>query len=137
MAKVSWRSAPVLAMMSFSSTAKSLGYTELGRLQHMKFALCNEMYGERSLSADTFSAVRKLGYTGLEIAPFTLSHGSEPFDMRAVTAERIVDVRTMAEDAGLEVIGLHWLLAKTEGFYLTSPDPTVRRRTADYLKVLA
>ena len=43
----------------------------------------------------------------------------------------------MAEDAGLEVVGLHWLLAKTEGFYLTSPDPTVRRRTAEYLQMLA
>jgi sugar phosphate isomerase/epimerase len=43
----------------------------------------------------------------------------------------------MAEDAGLEIIGLHWLLAKTEGFYLTSPDPTVRRHTAEYLRTLA
>ena len=57
--------------------------------------------------------------------------------MRQVPAERIVEVRTQAEDAGLEVVGLHWLLAKTEGFYLTSPDPTVRRRTADYLRALA
>ena len=38
---------------------------------------------------------------------------------------------------GWKIIGLHWLLAKTEGFYLTSPDPTVRRRTADYLQTLA
>jgi len=30
-----------------------------------------------------------------------------------------------------------WLLAKTEGFYLTSPDPHVRRRTADYFGQLA
>ena len=102
----------------------------------MKFALCNEMFGEKSLSADTFSAIRKLGYTGLEIAPFTFLPSSEPFNMLDVPAERIVDVRTMAEDAGLQIIGLHWLLAKTEGFYLTSPDPTVRRRTADYLKLL-
>ena len=43
----------------------------------------------------------------------------------------------MAEDAGLEVVGLHWLLAKTSGLYITSPDPTVRRRTADYLRSLA
>jgi len=35
------------------------------------------------------------------------------------------------------VVGIHWLLAKTEGFYLTSPDPTVRRRTAEYLSTLA
>jgi sugar phosphate isomerase/epimerase len=28
-------------------------------------------------------------------------------------------------------------LAKSEGFYLTSPDPTVRRQTAEYLRALA
>jgi sugar phosphate isomerase/epimerase len=43
----------------------------------------------------------------------------------------------MAEEADLEIVGLHWLLAKTDGFYLTSPDPTVRRRTAEYLRSLA
>jgi sugar phosphate isomerase/epimerase len=53
-----------------------------------------------------------------------------------VPAERIVETRVQAEDAGLEVVGLHWLLAKTDGYYLTSPDPTVRRRTSDYLKTL-
>ncbi len=40
-------------------------------------------------------------------------------------------------DAGLETIGLHWLLAFTEGYYLTSPDEAVRRRTAEYLGELA
>jgi sugar phosphate isomerase/epimerase len=102
----------------------------------MKFALCNEMFGDRSF-ADTFSTIRKLGYTGVEIAPFTFASGDEAFDARRVPAELIVDVRTMAEDAGLEIVGLHWLLAKTEGFYLTSPDPTVRRRTGEYLGALA
>ena len=38
------------------------------------------------------------------------------------------ELKAMIEDAGLETIGLHWLLAKTEGFYLTTPDPAVRRR---------
>jgi sugar phosphate isomerase/epimerase len=102
----------------------------------MKFAICNEMFGDRSF-ADTFSTIRKLGYTGVEIAPFTFAPGKEPFDLRQVPAERIVEARMLAEDAGLEVVGLHWLLAKTEGFYLTSPNPTVRRRTAEYLRALA
>lgn len=102
----------------------------------MKFAICNETFGDRSF-ADTFSTIRKLGYTGVEIAPFTFAPGDVPFDLRTVPAERIVEVRTMAEDAGLEVIGLHWLLAKTEGYHLTSPDPTVRRRTGEYLRLLA
>ena len=47
------------------------------------------------------------------------------------------ELRAMVEDAGLATIGLHWLLAKTEGFYLTTPDAAVRRRTADYLVALA
>jgi sugar phosphate isomerase/epimerase len=102
----------------------------------MKFAICNEMFGERPF-ADTFSTIRKLGYTGVEIAPFTFAPHDEPFDVRRVPAERIVETRTIAEDAGLEIIGLHWLLAKTDGFYLTSPDPNVRRRTAEYLRSLA
>ena len=102
----------------------------------MKFAICNEMFGEQNF-ADTFSTIRKLGYTGVEIAPFTLAPQDVPFDVRNVPAERIVEVRAQAEDAGLEVVGLHWLLAKTEGFYLTSPDPTVRRHTAEYLRALA
>src|SRR6187402_1312110 len=102
----------------------------------MKFAICNETFVGRSF-ADTFSTIRKLGYTGVEIAPFTFAPADEPFDLRRIPAEKIVEVRTMAEDAGLEIIGLHWMLAKTEGFYLTSPDPTVRRRTGDYLKLLA
>src|SRR6266403_1749976 len=38
---------------------------------------------------------------------------------------------------GLGIIGLHWLLAKTEGLQLTSPDEAVRRRTAEYLVELA
>lgn len=102
----------------------------------MKFAICNETFGDRSF-ADTFSTIAKLGYTGVEIAPFTFAPHDEPFDLRKIPAERFVEVRTMAEDTGLEIIGLHWLLAKTEGFYLTSPDPTVRRRTSEYLSKLA
>jgi sugar phosphate isomerase/epimerase len=102
----------------------------------MKFAICNEMFGDRSF-ADTFSTIRKLGYSGVEIAPFTLAPLAAPFDARQIPAERIVEVQAQAVDAGLEVVGLHWLLAKTEGFYLTSPDPTVRRHTADYLRALA
>jgi sugar phosphate isomerase/epimerase len=101
----------------------------------MKFAICNEMFGDRPF-ADTFSTIRKLGYAGVEIAPFTLLPTLAPFDIRQVNAERIVTVRQQAEDAGLEIVGLHWLLAKTEGFHLTSPDPNVRRHTAEYLRAL-
>ena len=46
-------------------------------------------------------------------------------------------MRRQAEAAGLHILGLHWLLAKTTGFHLTSPDPAVRRTTGAYLAELA
>src|SRR6185295_9613790 len=54
-----------------------------------------------------------------------------------VSAARRADIRRQAEDAGLEIVGLHWLLAKTVGLHLTSPDTGVRARTRDYLIALA
>jgi sugar phosphate isomerase/epimerase len=117
--------------------ATRLGTDEGRNSMKMKLAVCNEMFGNRAVAADTFSTIRKLGYTGVEIAPFTLLPDEEPFDVRNVPAERIVRVRDQAATAGLEVVGLHWLLAKTEGLHVTSPDPTVRRHTGEYLRALA
>jgi sugar phosphate isomerase/epimerase len=114
----------------------ALACNPMRELEFMRFAICNEMFGDRPY-ADTFSTIRKLGYTGVEIAPFTLMPHAEPFDVRNVPAERIVKMRLAAEENGLEIIGIHWLLARTEGLYLTSPDPNVRRHTAEYLRALA
>ena len=48
------------------------------------------------------------------------------------------ELRQQAEDAGLAIIGLHWLLAKTEGFHAhVARRRRARRRTADYLGELA
>ena len=43
----------------------------------------------------------------------------------------------MAEANNLEVVGLHWLLAFTEGLYLTSPDEQIQKATSDYLAELS
>ena len=97
----------------------------------MKLAICNETFQDWPLDrALAFAA--ECGYTGIEIAPFTIANY-----VTEITPEKRVDIRTAAERAGLEVIGLHWLLAKTEGFHVTSPDPAVRQRTALYLADLA
>lgn len=96
----------------------------------MKFAICNETFPDWSFEkACTFS--RECGYTGLEIAPFTLAKYATD-----VSLQRRLELKKIASDAGLEIIGLHWLLAQTEGFYLTSPDAEMRARTADYFKEL-
>jgi sugar phosphate isomerase/epimerase len=46
-------------------------------------------------------------------------------------------LRGQIADAGMGCVGLHWLLAKTEGFYLTTPDEAVREKTGAYLAELA
>ena len=55
----------------------------------------------------------------------------------AVTAERRRLLRAQAEDAGVRVAGLHWLLAGTEGFQVTAAAEVTRCRTANYLVELA
>ncbi|MDH3717021.1 MAG: sugar phosphate isomerase/epimerase [Planctomycetota bacterium] len=97
----------------------------------MKFAICNETFQDWPFDK-AFAFARECGYRGLEIAPFTMAA-----DAQQIPPTQREEVRRQAEDAGLEVIGLHWLLAKTEGYYLTSPDAAVRRRTAEYLCHLA
>ena len=102
----------------------------------MKIAICNETFGPQPFD-QAFATCRRLGYTGIEMAPFTLLPADDPFDVRKVPASQRAEVRRQAADAGLEVVGLHWLLAKTEGYYLTTPDAEVRRRTAEYIAELA
>ena len=97
----------------------------------MKFAICNETFQDWPLER-AFAFAAECGYTGIEIAPFTISNY-----VTDISPAQRTEVRRQADRAGLEVVGIHWLLAKTEGFYLTSPEAEVRRRTADYLGELA
>lgn len=96
----------------------------------MKFGICNELY-ENWDFADVCRSVKAIGFDGLEIAPFTLA----PL-ITDVSAGRRHELRQIMADTGVECIGLHWLLAKTEGFYLTTPDAATRAKTLDYLKAL-
>src|SRR4051812_41396245 len=97
----------------------------------IRLGICNELFDGWEFG-QVCRTVKALGYDGLEIAPFTLA----PL-ITDLTLGRLRELRSMAEDTGLAVIGLHWLLAKTEGFYLTTPDADVRRKTGDYLLALA
>ncbi|MCF6314628.1 MAG: sugar phosphate isomerase/epimerase [Verrucomicrobiales bacterium] len=97
----------------------------------MKYAICNETFQDWPFEK-AFAYAKEIGYTGVEIAPFTINE-----DVRLITPEKRAEVRGQIIDAGLDCVGLHWLLAKTEGFYLTTTDAKVRQETADYLKELA
>ncbi len=97
----------------------------------MKFALCQELF-EDTPWEDQCRIMAETGYTGIEVAPFSISD-----DLASVPESTLVDMKTTAERHGLQIIGLHWLLAKTHGLYLTSPDSAVRNATSEYLKLLA
>lgn len=97
----------------------------------MKFAICNETFQDWPFDK-AFAFARECGYTGIEFAPFTIHKNAYE-----ISADRRREIRRQAEDAGLTVVGLHWLLAFTEGYYLTSPEADVRRRTSEYLGELA
>ncbi len=102
----------------------------------MKYAICNETFQNQPFD-QAWALSREIGYTGIEIAPFTLLPEADRFDVREVSADKRAEVKQQAADAGLEVVGLHWLLAKSEGTYLTSPEKAVRDETVEYFKALS
>lgn len=93
----------------------------------MKFAICNEIFQGWTLP-DTFAYARRAGYDAVEIAPFTVADR-----VTSVSPAQRAGIRAEAGKAGVEISGIHWVLAHTEGFHLTHPDPEVRERTAVYL----
>lgn len=97
----------------------------------MKFAICNEMF-EGWEFGEVCAAARQAGYTGVELAPFTLGHPAGE-----VTATERAALRQAADRAGVEIVGIHWVLAQTTGLHVNSPDSIVRKRTVDYLIDLA
>ena len=95
-----------------------------------RFAICNETFGDWPLDKALQTAVQ-LGYTGWEVAPFMLNT-----DARLITTSERKAYRESVAAAGLQIIGLHWLLAKTTGFHLTTDDNAVRTQTAAYFREL-
>ena len=97
----------------------------------MKFAICQELFEEAPWE-EQCRIIAEAGYTGIEVAPFAIAQ-----DLATVSEQQLQEMKSVAAAHGLEIIGLHWLLAKTTGLHLTSPDAEVRSRTSEYLKLLA
>jgi sugar phosphate isomerase/epimerase len=93
----------------------------------MKFGICNEIF--RGWSCETtFKFIAETGFHAVEIAPFTIA----PLVTDVPTAERR-RLRDLAQSAGLEISGIHWVLAQTNGFAVIHEDASVRERTSAYL----
>src|SRR5580658_1227964 len=93
----------------------------------MRFAICNEIFQGWANEA-VLKYCAKLGYGGLEIAPFTLAKS-----VSEISPQQRRQLREAAARVGVQICGLHWLLAKTEGLHLNHPDTAVQKRTSQYL----
>ena len=93
----------------------------------MRISLCNEVIVPMPFPKQCEYAA-KLGYDGLEIAPYTLAEDPHHMSPALVAASR-----RAAKDAGIAVTGLHWLLVKPAGLSISSKDDAVRKRTLDVM----
>ncbi len=96
----------------------------------MRISLCNEVLAGRSFAQQCDLAAR-LGYDGLEVAPFTL--GDEPWTLPA--GERAA-LRRAAADAGIAIPSLHALLYVPKGLSITTADDALRARTVEIMRGL-
>ena len=94
----------------------------------MRLALCNEVIRELSFERQCALAAG-LGYRGLELAPFTF--GDDAWRMPAARRSEILNI---CAGNGLEVSGLHWLLAAPAGLSITSADRAVWQKSVDVLR---
>ena len=88
-----------------------------------RLSLCNEVLAPWGF-AEQCAYAAKLGYRGLEVAPFTLA--ADPTTISDAQAARWAAI---ARDHGLAISGLHWLLVAPSGLSISSPDAAVRHRT--------
>ena len=96
----------------------------------MKLSFCNEPFKEIPFE-EACAIVSDVGYDGIELAPFTFHE-----DIRELDQQERSKIRKTAEDAGLEVVGIHWLLVSPKGFHLTTEDASIREKTLDFMKAL-
>src|SRR5215471_17778180 len=96
----------------------------------MKFAICNEIFKGWKLD-DTLSYAKRLGYSAVEIAPFTLADL-----VTEISATERARIRDSAARIGIEIAGIHWVLVKPEGLYINHIDATIRERTSLYFREL-
>ena len=93
-------------------------------------ATCNEAFKDQDFR-QVCQIVRKAGYTGIEIAPFTLAD-----DPASISAEQRAEYRRIMSGEGLTFVGLHWLMVSPKGLHVTTPDTALRERSWKHIHTL-
>src|SRR5438128_3778944 len=95
-----------------------------------RHSICNEAF-EGWNFADACKAIRNAGYTGIEIAPFTLA--GRPTE---VSADQRREYKDIIASEGLTFAGLHWLMVSPKGLHVTTPDAALRTRSWRHIRDL-
>lgn len=95
-----------------------------------KHAICNEVY-EKWPFEKACASIRRIGYSGIEIAPFTLAE--RPDQISAADRRRYRDT---IHNHGLVFVGLHWLMVSPKGLHVTTPDRALRERSWRHIREL-
>jgi sugar phosphate isomerase/epimerase len=96
----------------------------------MRLATCNEPWRETPIE-QVFQIAARIGFDGVELAPFTIAEHVDD-----ISADRRRAIVRAAADAGVAIVGLHWLFVSPKGLHITTPDEAVRRKSAEYLRSL-
>lgn len=86
-------------------------------------AVCNELY-EGWPFEKACASLRRIGYSGIEVAPFTLAVRPS-----AISPQERKRYRDIIQSEGLTFAGLHWLMASPKGLHVTTPDRSLRERS--------
>jgi len=98
----------------------------------MKFGICSEIFKEWNDVERAIAYAKEAGYDGIEIAPFTLAPYVTDIPQKTRAA-----ILKKADEVGIDVLGIHWVLVGPDGLYLNHSDKDMRDRTARYLVDLA
>ena len=95
-----------------------------------RHAICNEIYKDWDFR-QACQSIRSIGYTGIEIAPFTLA--ADPLDVSPTQRE---EYRRIMGGEGLTFVGLHWLMVSPRTLHVTTPDDALRNASWEYVSNL-
>jgi len=93
-----------------------------------RLGICNKTFQDK-LFPEMCRLVRETGFTGIEIAPYTLSA-----DPAALPSARLAELRGIMASEGVSYIGIHSVLSAPKGMSVTTSDPALRKKTWDYFR---
>jgi len=88
-----------------------------------RHAICNEAFKDYDFRA-ACQVMKRAGYKGIEIAPFTLAENPS-----TVSRTRRAELRKIIAEEGLVFVGLHWLMVSPKGLHVTTPDDALRAKS--------